>query len=166
MPREKLHTSDIKIEQKGPIVDQLLADRAPEIVRADPSVMKEVAANLAFMDEPMEIRLEPSAEKNAPPSYPVWVNGVGAECLMADGKWRSITYLPVGVQLITKRKYVAVLVTAKYDAVTTEHDEPGAHEYVQNRINRQTSASVAFSVIEDKNPKGGAWLTELRRRNF
>jgi len=166
MPRKELHTGDIKIEQKGQIVGELLADREPEIIQADPSTMKEVAANLAFMDEPMEIRLEPSAEKNAPLSYPVWVNGKGAEVLMVDGKWREITYLPVGTPLITKRKYVAVLVTAKYDAITTDHDEPGTSEYVQNRINRQTSASVAFSVLDDKNPKGGAWLTELRRRNF
>lgn len=171
MARTALNSDDVKIEQKAPIIQAAALDigaeepaRDGEVVRADPAVMKQTASDLAFMEEPVMIVLQPSNEKNAPTHYPVWVNGKGAE-VFQRGRWETITYLPVGQPLTTKRKYVAVLAGAKFDNIETHHDQPGA-EIINNRIVRRTSAVTSFSVLEDKNPKGGAWLAELIRRNF
>ncbi|MGC8536711.1 MAG: hypothetical protein ACP5QR_14460 [Rhizomicrobium sp.] len=167
MPRTALNSDDIKIEQKSNVMLDLDADteNSPEIVRADPKTMKDLAADLEFMEEPITIVLNPSSEKNAPTMHPFWVNGKGAEVLM-NGKWIPMTYLPVGRPLITKRKYVGVMASAKFDSIETHHDEPGTKEVLNNWASRRTSAVTGFSVLEDKNPKGGAWLSELLRRNF
>ena len=165
MPRMPLHTDDIKIEQKVPLVGDFDSEREPEIVRAEPESANAYADELSFMDEPVTIRLEPSASENAPPKYPIWVNGKGAEVFIND-RWQEVTYLPVGQVLITKRKYVGVLATAKSDSVRTSHDAPGMAEFINNRTDRRTTAVASFSIIEDRNPRGAAWLTELRRRNF
>lgn len=164
MGRQALHTSDIKIEQKDDISDRR-EDRAPEIVRAEQLPQKDYLDELAFNEEPVTIRLEPSAEKNAAAAVPFWVNGKGCE-IFENGQWREIIYVPVGRVFTTKRKYVAVMAAAKYDTISTVHGEAGSSDVIENRINRFTSAVAAFSVIEDKNPRGAAWLSELRRRNF
>jgi hypothetical protein len=164
MGRQAIHTADIKIEQKDDVADTALADRAPEIVRAEQLPKDDYLDELKFNEEPVMIRLEPSSEKNAATSIPIWVDGKGAEVWM-NNRWCEITYLPVGQQLITKRKYVAVLACAKLDTLETKHDEPGA-EVIGNRVTRRTSGVMMFSVLEDKNPRGASWLTELRRRNF
>ncbi len=87
MARTALNTADIKVDQKAPIVDA--EDRDPEIVQAEITAIgkKEYLERLAMGEEPVTIRIEPSAEQNAPHSYYCAVNGVGAECPGPDGKW-------------------------------------------------------------------------------
>jgi hypothetical protein len=161
MPRAALHSEDIKIEQKSDIVDVL--ERKPEIVRAD-KIDTDHADALAFAEEPVKIRLEPSTDKNAAGYFPIWVNGKGCEVLM-NGAWREMAYLPVGQIITIKRKYLEVIVRAKIDTVHTEVKEPES-ETPHNVVRRFTSAVHSFSVIEDNNPRGAAWLTEIRRRNM
>lgn len=164
MPREQIHSDSITIDQPPPIMDK--ADREEgNIVIADESMnSKSYLDELAFGEEPVTIRIEPSTDKNAATAYPVWVNGKGAE-VFQRGRWEEITYLPVGRVLTIKRKYLAVMACAKLDSVHTEVKEPES-ERPNNIVNRFTSAVLSFSVIEDRNPKGIAWLTELRRRNM
>lgn len=182
MAKGELHSDDITIEQKPALViksqgqktrsrsdDALEIDdpqhREPEIVRADPSIADvDYQAELAFMEEPVTIRLEPSTDKNAANVFACWVNGRGGEMLI-DDRWVTVTYLPVGVEIVTKRKYLEVIVRAKIDTVQTDVIEsPGQDP--ENRVKRFTSPVHSFSVIEDRNPRGAAWLTDLRRRNF
>lgn len=182
MSKNKLHSDDISIEQKPALViktpgqearprsdgDVEIDDpreREPEVVRADPSIIDaDYQAELSFMEEPVTIRLEPSTEKNAANVFPCWCNGRGGE-LMVDGRWITVTYLPVGMEITTKRKYLEVIVRAKIDTIQTDVIEnPGQDP--ENRIRRFTSPIHSFSIIEDRNPRGAAWLTELRRRNF
>jgi len=159
--KKELHMGDIPIAQGKTIIDP--ADYEGEIVVAEHTTGNDYAAELAMNEEPVCIRIEPSAEKNASPYVPCWVNGQGPEVLM-NGKWVSFQgYLPVNVTLVVKRKYVAVLAGAKRDSVETTVIERD-NEDPQNVVGRVTSAVCVFSVLEDKNPKGGAWLTELRRR--
>lgn len=166
MPRQELNSDNVKIEQKEAIVGDLaLKERAPEIVHVDASDNEKIYLDeLKFNEEPVTIRLEPSTDKNAATVFPIWVNGKGAE-VFQHGEWQEIKYLPVGIPMIVKRKYVAVLATAKIDTVTTQIEGEDS-ERPNNKVNRYTSAIHSFSVIEDKNPRGAAWLTELRRRNF
>lgn len=161
--RAEIHTDDIKIDQKAPLPSDL-SDRAPEIIRAESLPSDGYAEDLAFSNEPVTIRIEPSAEKNAATHIYCAVNGIGCEVFL-NGQWVQMLYIPVGQTLTIKRKYLEVLARAKSDQVTTKHDDVGA-EFIDNRVVRVTSAVCAFSVLEDKNPKGAAWLTELRRRNY
>lgn len=169
MPRSELHTDDIKIEQKSDIIsngrdNSDLIGHDTEIVIAQQLPKKEYLDELAFNEEPVTIRIEPSADKNASLWHPIWVNGKGCEVWRA-GAWREQTYLPVGQVQTVKRKYVEVLLRSKTDTVHTMVAEtPG--EDPRNTIRRFTSATATFSIIEDKNPLGAAWVEEIRRRNF
>ena len=172
MPRQALNPDDVKIEQKPDIVlprdtfgeNAGLPERDGDVVLVDRMPDKDHLTELAFNEEPITIRLEPSTEKNAPTSYPIWVNGKGAE-VYQNGRWDEIAYLPVGKVITTRRKYVDVMIRAKFDAITTDVSDPES-ENPRNAIRRFTSAVHSFSVIEDRNPRGVAWLSEMRRRNL
>jgi hypothetical protein len=116
------------------------------------------------MEEPVTIRIEPSSDKNAMGAFPVWVNGRGAE-VYQNGRWDSIAYLPVGQVLVIKRKYLEVIIRAKVDTIHTKIQEMDS-ERPNNVINRFTTPVHSFSILEDKNPRGPAWVTELRRRSL
>lgn len=167
--RTELHTDNIKIDQLDDLIgngrdNSDLVDREPTIIQAHQLPKKEYLDELAFNEEPVTIRIEPSSDKNAALWHPIWVNGKGCE-IWTGGKWREVIYIPVGQVLTTKRKYVEVLLRSKTDTVHTQVLEtPG--EDPRNAIRRFTSATVTFSIIEDKNSLGAAWVEEIRRRNF
>lgn len=163
MPRREINSDDTKIDQKAPIIGDI-ADREPEIVKVESELDIEYADALAFNEEPVTIRLEPSPEKNAAKSFPAWVNGVPAEVLIKD-RWYQMGWLPVGLMITVKRKVLAVIASAKIDTIQTDVLDAES-ERPNNVINRNTSAVHSFSVIEDKNPIGAQWLTELRMRNM
>ena len=164
MARTALKTDEIKIEQpEAPDLEKTrLADRESPIQRVDNDMLdKDQLDRLAFMDEEVTIRIEPSGGENAPDSYPVWCNGDGGEVKMADGRWVKYGYFPVGVDLITKRKYAAILVGSKSNTVR-HNDEDSA----QQRPKVTTSAACNILIVEDRNPRGPAFFAEIRRRNF
>jgi len=170
MPRQEIHTENTKVEQRPINVDKALEQgRDPEIIQAGERVLEDQdwLDELKFNEEPVTIRLEPSADKNAASHHYVAVNGKGCEVWYENMKqWIETPYIPVGQMLIVKRKYVAVLVNAKIDTITTDVDTPSMVEHVGNRERRFTSPVHSFSVIEDRNPAGAAWLSALRRRNM
>ena len=168
MPAE--HIEDTKIEQKADIVgDQNAHD--PEIVQADPSVHdKNQFDRLAFNEEPVTIRLEPSGAENAPDTFGfIGVNGKPAE-IWINGGWIECGYLPIDSVFTTKRKYLEVILTAKIDTVRTTEIQPEevfiGMRPSGNRVKRTTSPAISVSIIEDKNPRGADWVRELRRRNM
>lgn len=162
MGRGALHSDTVKIDQKPPVIDPAKYDG--DIVIADKPLNKDYLDELAFQEEAVKIILNPSAEKNAPTAFPVWVNGKGAE-VFQNGQWQEIGYLPVGRPLTIKRKYLEVIIRAKLDAVTTQHEDATVAQ-PNNRINRATSSVHSYSILEDKNPKGQAWAQEMMRRNM
>lgn len=169
MPRHavnrEIHTSDIKINQKPAISDDPSL-RDSEIIVAEQMPNKDWADEMAFNEELVKIRISRSTEKNAPGSYPFWVNGKGCEVLM-NGRWVEMIYIPVNQVVTTKRKYLAVMASAKFDNVTTDVGNPGdGGDVVKNRVVRETSASVALSVIEDLNPRGADWFIGLTRQQL
>ncbi len=162
MARE-LHSDTLpKTEQMPPVSDPSTYDG--DVVLTERTHQQDYLDELAFNEEPVTIRLEPSSDKNAAGALPVWCNGKGAEVLI-NGQWRECTYLPVGQVLTTKRKYVEVIVRAKVDTIHTKIQEMDS-ERPNNRIDRFTSPTTSFSIIEDRNPKGAAWVSEIRRRNY
>jgi len=160
-PAREVHSDDIKIEQRR-AVDP--ANYDGDIILAERVIDKDYSDELAFMEEPVRIRLEPSSEKNAVAVFPVWVNGKGAEVLQ-NGRWIEVGWLPTGIEITIKRKVLEVIVRAKIDTVHTEIKNPDS-EHPDNKVQRYTSAVHAFSILEDKNPRGVSWMQEIRRRNL
>lgn len=173
--KEVLHSDDVKVEQRPDVVivkknhdpreplEKL--EREPEVVEAGENVLEDKAYTdeLAFMEQEVIIRLEPSTEKNSPTVFPIWVNGKGCELKGADGRWYEVAWVPVGMDLTTKRKYLEVVVRAKIDTIETEIVERPTED-PENKIKRFTSPLHSFSIIHDPDPRGPAWIRELRRR--
>jgi hypothetical protein len=80
--------------------------------------------------------------------------------VLNNGQWLEIEWLPIGVPLTTKRKYVEVLARSKPDAITTVHDDANV-ERPRNTVRRRTSAQYPLSVIQDPNPRGHEWLSRI-----
>ena len=158
--RREAHIGDTPIEQKADVVS--IENHQQDVIIADQMLNMDYLAELNFNEDPVTIRLEPSSEKFASRWVPCWVNGKGAEVLL-NGKWVEFGYLPVSKPLTIKRKYVEVLLRSKRDAIETNVVERD-NEDPQNIVQRSTTSTALFSVIEDRNPKGAEWATELRRR--
>lgn len=164
MGREALQSSDIKIKQKSAISDDPSL-REPEIVTVDKVLDKDYADALAFAEEWVTIRINPSPVLNAPKSYPVWNNGKGCEVRMENGRVMEMPWLPVGQKLTIKRKYLEILARAKLDTVNTEIRNKEGEDPLNN-VSRMTSAACSFAILEDKNPRGVEYISELINRNF
>ena len=162
MLRQELHSESIATEQMPPVFDPAAYDG--DIVMIEKMSAKEYADELAFNEDAVTIRIEPTAEKNGANVFPIWVTGRGAE-VYQNGRWEEVTYLPAGQVLTTKRKYLEVMIRSKTDTLHTKIIDADS-EMPRNMVDRFTSGTMAFSVLEDRNPKGAAWMTELRRRNM
>lgn len=163
MARTELHSDTLpKVEQKAPIVDP--SKYEGDIVVGEQIGNGDYAAELAFMEEPVTIRLEPSSDKNAATAFPIWVNGKPAE-VFQNGRWDEIGYLPVSRVLVIRRKVLEVIIRAKTDTVHTKVQEMDS-DRPNNVVQRFTSPVHSFSILEDKSPRGAAWVAELRRRNL
>ena len=160
--RKEVHTGDMPIDQKH---DVDLGLESP-IIHGDDIAAIEVRKNqkylgdLSFMEEPMTIRIEENTHSDLPETHvPCQVNGKSAEVLI-NGKWTEIGWLPIGVVMITKRKYVEVLARSRSDNIKTVHDEATV-ERPRNTQKTRTSSNYPLAIIEDKNPRGSEWLSAI-----
>lgn len=141
-------------------------NRSEAILPMDRPLMKDEAEALAFNEETVRILIHRSDDEDLASNVTdfIAVNGTKAEVIMHDGRWLALGYLPKGLPIYTKRKYVEQLARAKMDKVKTRIEDvtdsvgPGGKE---NHVDRFTKAVAAFSVLEDKNPRGGEWLSRL-----
>lgn len=118
-------------------------------------------SQLAFNEEPVTIIIEENQRSDFPETHvPASVRGKGAE-MFTNGQWIEVGWLPIGRELITKRKYVEVLVRSKSDSIKTEHDDATV-ERPRNAISRRTSANYPVTVLEDRNPLGREWISRIR----
>lgn len=163
MPRQELNSDSLPIEQLPPITDPSTYDGDVLVGERIDSGSKDYLDELAFNEEPVTIRIEPSSDKNAATAFPIWVNGQKAQ-VFQNGRWDEIGYLPVGRELIVKRKVLEVIIRAKINTIHTRVERPESDQ-PHNTEDRYTSAVHSFSIIEDRNPRGAAWVREIRRRN-
>ncbi len=165
MARQELHSEQLpRPEQPEPLIGNL-ADREPEVVIADPSLMtKDYEDELAFMADWLTIRLEPSGAENAPDSFPVWVNGTGAR-VMVNGRPVIWTHLPVGKEITVQRSVVEIIARSKTMRVQTDHTGD-LFRQLENKTPRRVSQTQPFSIIHDPSPRGRAWASEMARRQF
>jgi len=164
MSRRELNSEDTKIDQRE-MPDTAAERDEGDVVLVDTSLAnRDYYDELAFNEEPVTIRLQPSSDANAIARFMVMVNGKGAEVFKND-RWYEITWLPVGEVITIKRKYLEVIARTKIDSIRTPSME-ALGEHPDNRPTRNTTSVHSFSVLQDKNPRGADWLTDLLRRNF
>lgn len=149
------HTGDMPVGQQ--LAQDFDIPPLGEPIIREPEAVEPVAAPLTkndfdeimFMEELMQIRIEPLQEKNPRKIVDVYVNGVA--------EW-----IPVGRPWILRRKFVEVLARAKPISVQTQHEGIGEGEdgMPNNRIIRNTSSMFPFSVLQDSQ-RGIEWLNRL-----
>lgn len=100
----------------------------------------------AFMHEPVTIMIHESTDENDVDLVQVWVNGIPS-------------FFQRGQPTIAKRYVVERLARAKRTSYTQTIDERLGES--MNNLKPRHALKYPFSVIEDKNPKGAAWLRQI-----
>jgi hypothetical protein len=102
----------------------------------------------AFMNEPVTILLSDSSDENAQPYAITSVNG-------------TTRVAPRNVEVTLPRSHVEVLARCK-ETKYKPQPENMANPELSNRPIPTTVPVYPFQVIEDRNPKGRAWLAAVR----
>jgi hypothetical protein len=162
--KSELDSRSVNPEQKASIILDKPEDRPSQVVTVDENMKDLDFDALAFSEDPIKILIHRSIDPKFSPNCTdyIAVNGKAAEMLFKNG-WVPMGYLPRGFPFYTKRKYVEVLAKSKMTQWSTRVEEPVNQDPV-NHTDPVTSATMAFSVLEDKNPKGAEWLTLLLRQ--
>ena len=132
-----------------------LAQLQPDIISSTETLSaRDYFAELAFMEEKLEIYLHRGRDKHSPQFESFTVNGRTA-------------WVQVETRTMLARKYVEVMARSQpMDVRTRSHkleDSPEAH--CVNETVRTQFANFAFSVMRDPNPMGGAWLAKVMRES-
>ena len=162
--QKEIDSRDFQIGQLGPITDKTTVDDVG-IVKADSAdkiALKLQAEELAFNNEPIDIIIQPSQQKNAASIFECWTNGKKAE-MFIDGRWVEIGALPVGDAITVRRFTVEQIVRARVTQLHTVHEDANVAQ-PRNTENRQTTPVHSFSVLHDPNPRGRDWLAQIMRR--
>lgn len=117
----------------------------------DEAYLMNKAANLAFMEEPVLVEISDVSEQDADHGFPIFVNG---QCEMFFR----------GTRKVVKRKFVEGLARARktgYKCKEVIDPDTGERQYVYPS---HTGLRFPFSVIEDRNPDGKAWLSSIFRQ--
>lgn len=162
--KEGLSTEDVKPEQLSDVefpLNSPFERPAADVVIAPEVLLKEYADALAFAEEPVEIMVQPSTEKFGARFVECWVNGKGIEMYdKRTGQWYPNGSIPRGEPVITKRKYVEILLRSKTtDIRTNVIEHPG--EDPTNNMLRTTHANYPIQIIRDDNPKGREWFYRM-----
>lgn len=104
------------------------------------------AAQLAFMEEPVDIMVHETTDPNEQMLVDVYCNGIPQRFIRGQ------------VQTV-KRKYVEILARAKQTSISTK--TVTTTDDVINRIDKHTALRYPFSIVSDPNPKGAAWLKSV-----
>lgn len=159
--KRSIHTEDLPIAQKSDIDLDSPIIHGEALANIVNDAKSDYMAALAFNEEPVTILIEENTRTDFPETHvAVAVQGKGAE-IFENGKWLEIGWLPIGREIITKRKYVEVLARSKSDSVKTVHDDATVAN-PRNTLQRRTSANYPLSILQDANPKGREWLTSIR----
>lgn len=136
------HARDMRVD--GPAEDSL----DPQIIEvvSGPD-FKDLAEQLAFMEEKVEVVVHPSADKNSSPIVEVWNNG------------RSQRFVR-GRSQVVRRKFVYELARAKETSYQQEDYMDGNGDRAI-RNNAVVTPRYPFAIRRDDNPKGRDWLIQI-----
>lgn len=157
-----INTGDMPLSQKSDIDLDLPVQHGESLINVagENSLNDDYQRELAFMEEPVTIRIEENSRSDFPETHvPVQVNGRGAEVMM-NGKWTELTWVPINVVVTMKRKFVEVLARSKSESIKTQHDDANV-ERPRNLVQRRTSSNYPLSILQDDNPRGREWLQRI-----
>ncbi len=137
----------------------------PEVQVSDKPLEHDFATQLAFNENPVTILANPSADPNAALYIEAWVNGKGVERWFDGIGWVEVKFIPVGEDVIVKRKYLEVWLRSKTMGVHTVEDKADGSE-PRNILRRTVSNGHSISIIEDKHPLGREWAKRIMRQGF
>lgn len=149
MGRRELDTRNLEVGQPAEVIlpNGELSTGGQHVTPADTGALnKEYLAELAFMEEYIEIVVQESSDENAENPVRVGNNGIFVEFYR-------------GIPTVARRKFVDCLIV-KHTRVTTPEYINGAGERARS-IKQHSALKNPFIIVEDKNPKGVEWL---RRR--
>lgn len=105
------------------------------------------AAELAFMEEKVEVMVHDSTDENAENPIQVSCNGVNQFFFRNQPQ-------------IVKRKFVEILARAKTTSISTK-EVRDMNGDLTTRIGKTSALRYPFSVIRDENPRGATWLRSV-----
>lgn len=159
MARRETHSEDFPVAQPPEIdASDLDTDIRRDILIADPELLAQNAKRayldqLAFNEEFLTIYLYRGQDEFSPNSHTFGVNG------------KTVT-VDVEKPTLVRRKYVEIIARSQPFKVRTNVIKPqggNENEAIKNLWQRHKSAQYPFTVIEDKNPRGRAWLESVKR---
>ena len=146
----QISTEELAIAQQKPR-EAKVADKRAELTPAlvepadSPHIDPEKMANIAFSKELITVNFHESTDENAEKFVEVWNNG----------DYRKFVR---GKNETCERRFIETAMRAKptrfsQKAVLDEHGGVSGYQEIPH-----TALRYSFSVIEDKNPLGRAWL--------
>lgn len=144
MAKKEIDSRDQYLGRQDPIDPDETGDPSVEII--DGPLPKTQIEIEAFMNEIVTVVVADTTDKNAARIVPVSVNG------------RTQNFIR-GVPQRCRRCYVERLARAKETSYQQDLD-PRAGERM-NTLYPHAAQSYPFSVIEDPNPRGAAWLRKV-----
>ncbi len=105
-----------------------------------------------FMNEEVKVMLFPPSIKGEEFVAQLGVNG-------------KHQFVIRGMPVWVKRKYIEVLARSRRVNVQADGYKDGGNGEAKNIVNITNSLQYPFQVLEDKNPKGGPWLSQILQEN-
>lgn len=125
----------------------LITDDAETIETVAESVdFAQLAASEAFMNEIVTIHVHSTTDENQPPHFLVNCNGVNQPVVR-------------GIDCQIKRKYVEILARMKETKYTQHTPNPAAPDVSELRARH--GLVYPFDLVNDPNPRGRAWLSNV-----
>lgn len=122
-------------------------DNQPNIETvAESRDFSKLAADEAFMNEPVTVLVHSTTDENQAPHVILNCNGTNQPVIR-------------GVPTVIRRKYLEILARMKETKYNQVTPNPAAPD-VSHMIARHGLA-YPFELIEDKNPRGRAWLSNV-----
>lgn len=133
---------------KKPAVQGIeIIDDAPTVETvAESTDFNELAASEAFMNEVVTIMVHSTTDENQSPHVIVNCNGVNQPIIR-------------GVPTQVRRKYLEILARMKETKYTQRTPNPAAPDQIE--MIARSGFAYPFELIEDKNPRGRAWLSNV-----
>ena len=142
----RIETPNEYLGQENMLAIDELGNGKKEVEIIDKVMPPSILEMEAFMAEPVTVMIHDSNDANDVDLVSVQVNGI-------------IQYFQRGTPQTVKRYFVERLARAKRTTFSQDLDERLGE--AMNHLKPRHALKYPFSVIEDKNPRGSAWLRQI-----
>lgn len=136
MVAKKEISAGVEILDDAPVVETV----------AESTDFRVLAASEAFMNEHVTVMVHSTTDENQSPHVIVNCNGTNQPIMR-------------GVPTSVRRKYVEILARMKETKYSQRTPNPAAPDQIE--LAARHGLAYPFELVEDKNPKGRAWLSNV-----